>query len=79
MPEPSADSGGGPFQCCEGCDSTNFKIWVKWGIWYAMCSDCSNEYGLYPKGGFHLLREPAHEPENGGPGRQPSTPPEAPE
>jgi len=52
-----------PLQLCELCGWHKFLIWVKWGIWYAACESCGNEYGLFPKEIFRLLREPSVEPE----------------
>lgn len=51
------------FQGCTQCGCEHFRIWGKWGIWYAVCDSCGNEYGLFPKCNFQLLREPCMEPE----------------
>jgi hypothetical protein len=48
-------------QACERCGCEVFKVWVKWGIWYALCASCFTEYGLYPKGHFTLIRDPGGE------------------
>ena len=49
------------FEICKKCGSVNFHVWAKWGLWYAVCDNCMNEYGLQPKGIFVLLREPSDE------------------
>ncbi len=49
------------FETCTKCGGESFHVWAKWGLWYAVCTSCMNEYGLQPKGVFVLLREPSEE------------------
>jgi len=50
-----------PLVECLRCGSTCFQIWAKWGIWYALCISCWDEYILAPKGVFALFRAPLDE------------------
>jgi hypothetical protein len=62
MAEQNARNGADvPLQGCERCGGETFQIWAKWGIWYAMCANCFDEYGLYPQGRFVVIREPSNE------------------
>lgn len=63
MTMPNNDENIPPFQGCLLCGCEHFRIWGYLGIWYAACDSCSNEYGLFPKCNFLLLREPSMEPE----------------